>query len=1200
MLCKLQASSALGMAILLSACGGGGGDSTSENGDAAPKTEQINSNSKILKNATQHSESELKVAAKNLVELGYSGESQAALLDASIVKQASSTILNREYGLIFLDDQIDNFIAIENVDGKLFTCGESGFVDISSTVDGQSLGTVSLDFNDCITQDYKTSLSGMLAVSFNDKNEKTYYFDNLDIEGLKVTGYTQVHYSEFDERGFERTEESRLLYSYDNGRKIKVSQTDSMRTPDYYEEINVNVDGTVWLGESGKVSVSSQGLKARRGINFFEGSMSFNADSEVQLLFSDKFFTYKKDIERDGSFDVGTHLSKVSGFQFVLTQPMELYPLDSLTQPPAFTGMPSLLSYNVSTANTIVVESSEFSDPDTPAENVQLSYRWYINNELVEGEITNTLPAYTAAYGDEVKVQAVIFDGTSSITSEWAYIFLNDTKPVIKTDNLPAQVFSGDELQFGVSLFDLDTNDSERIRMESGPDGATISSDGVISWTAPSDFLFPTQAFEFTFKSVNDDHEEYVLKVEVSDSKAEPIARSGEYSPFKEDSIVIDDFDGDGLNEFLTTDNGSGLSLYYFESGQYKQKWMYPYQLPSNGLIQQVHYLDIDNDLKKEIVIVTSKNILTLEDLTSKPKVVFEASQNILRAAFADTNNDGTLEVAVLHYDWEDYKPKLSAFSWNDFSNPLIAEIDVTGTTQLVYSNVDNDQSPELILNSGLVIDTSTWAIQWNYNGRFSVDRMIIEDFNQDGVNEIVGRDNFSNFSSYSAVTNTLISLSSTQSLSPCDLETSYSTIGVSELLVMNCSHDGVKAFKLEGGTLSQVWQLPTSSSYDVSSLTIGDFDNDSNLELLWGTSHSYSLRGFASADISGNSVTLKHTSIVKPSTAFRTVGWANITPVKEKALFLVGKYGNSDVRDKFTTVSSEGKVNFSSGTSYTNYSLLNTVHTDFDSDGYSEIVIPKFNYGVSKIELIQLDGELVKNSPDIAGDNGDIIVKASDFNQDGKKEVVLAHGTAMTIYDVTNDRTIASYQHSQSGEQIREFEVYDAISGSIIVSHGHKLSLLKVTGSSMIKKSTYNLSNFGCRNILVFNHDSDSSKEIACFSDQTTGKGNQLVVFEVEGNTLIFKEQYSLKFHTKGIAVNLSKADEQGFLLTTEEDMNVSPRGTDRYHVRKTDNKGNTIWKSPPLIGEPSSHGIKIRTHPEKGLQALVSTDQAMYQINP
>ncbi|KJY75702.1 hypothetical protein TW74_17140 [Vibrio nigripulchritudo] len=1205
MLRQLKASSVLGIAILLTACGGGGsgsndsGSSTSEQ----KKTEEISQASKTLTNATQHTPEELKKAAYSLVEHGYAGKSNVAQLNETVVGQASVASLLPEYRHIFSDDQIRNFLSLKDVAGKSFTCGVSGFVDVHSKWNEQGIRVMSLDFNNCVTSSlHWMKVSGVLALSSESYKQKSYYFDELDIDGVKVTGYTQIHSSEFDSGGHEDAIKSHLLYSYKDGRNIKVELEESSIAPNRDTQATFGVRGTVWLSESGKVKISSQGLKSSYN-GFYVGSLSFKADTEIQLSFSDKFFTYKKDSDGDGSFELGTHLSKVSGFQFALMQPVDLYPLDLLTQPPAFTGMPSLLSYNVSTANAIVVESSEFSDLDTPAENLQLSYRWYINDELVEGEITNTLPAYTAAYGDEVKVQSVIFDGTSSITSEWAYVFLNDTKPVIKTDNLPAKVFSGDELQFGVSLFDLDTNGSERVRMESGPDGATISSDGVVSWTVPSDsdFLFPVQVFEFTFKSVSDQLSEYVFELKVNSSKAAaPIARSGEYSPYKDNSIVIDDFDGDGLNEFLTTDNGRGLYLYSYDNGQYNQKWMYPYQLPNNAWIEQVHYIDIDNDLKKEIVIVTSKNILTLEELSSKPKIVYETPQKILRAAFSDTDDDGVMEVAIIHYAWEENWSKLSAFSWNDFSNPIIAEIDVAGTTQLVYSNVDNDQSPELILNSGLVIDTSTWAIQWNYNGRFSADRMIIEDFNQDGVNEIVGRDNFSNFSIYSAVTNTLISLSSTQSLSPCDLETSYSTIGVSELLVMNCSYDGVKAFKLEGGTLSQVWHLPTSSPYDASSLTIGDFDNDSNLELLWGTNHSYSLRGFASADISGNSATLKHTSIVKPSTAFRSVGWANITPVKEEALFLVGKYDNSDVRDKFTTVSSEGKVNFSSGTSYTSYSLLNTVHTDFDSDGYSEIVLPKFNYAVSQIELIQLDGELVNNSPDVARDNGDIIVKASDFNQDGKKEVVLAHGTAMTIYDVTNDRTIASYQHSQSGEQIREFEVYDAISGSIIVSHGHKLSLLKVTGSSMIKKSTYNLSDFGCRNILVFNHDSDSSKEIACFSDQTTGKGNQLLVFEIEVNHLTLKESYSLNFETSGVAVISSQPNEQGFIVSTKEYTHFVSSASHLYYLRKLNHKGDSIWRSSPLIGEPSSHGIKLRNHPEKGLQALVSTEQAMYQINP
>ncbi|MBD1557252.1 VCBS repeat-containing protein [Vibrio sp. S9_S30] len=1198
MLGKLKASSALGMAILLSACGGG--DSSS---DTAP----VNINSNILKNATQYSESELKEAALRLVEQGYSGESQVASLDPSIVRQASNFALDLDFLFIFGDEQIDNFIAIENTFGKSFECGESGFVDINSTLDEQGLGTVSLDFNNCVTLERKTSLSGVLAVSFNDKGERTYYVDNLNVKGRKVTGYVRTHYSTFNESGFELYKETHLLYNINSsGRSIKVSLTTFLHDPDDYgyEDLSAEVNGTVWLGEFGKVDVSSRGLQGSYYPNFHEGSLSFKANDGVKLTFSNDYFTYQEDIDRDGSFDVGTHLSKVSGFQFALTQPIELYPLDLLTLPPAFTDIyasaPTQLSYDLSTATPIVVDSPEFSDPDTPQDELQLSYRWYINGEVVEGETTNVLPAYTAAYGDDVQVQAVVFDGTSSITSNWAYIVLNDTQPVITTDNLPTDVFTGDELQFGVSLFDLDTNGFESVRMESAPDGATISSDGVISWTAPSgsDFLFPVQTFEFTFKSNHDETSEYVLGVEVNSSKAEPLVRSGEYSPSKDDSIIIDDFDGDGLNEFLTTDNESGLSLYSFENGQYKQKWMYPYQLPSNGSIQQVHYLDIDNDLKKEIVIVTSKNILTLEDLSSKPQVVFDAAQYILGAAFADTDNDGVLEVAILHRELFGYDSKLSVYGWNDFSFPVVNEFDVTGSSQLIYSNVDNDEALELVLDGGWVIDTATWDIQWNYQGQFSEGGVAVGDYNQDGVNEIVGRlyGNGNHYYMYSAITNTTTELSSTQYLPRCDLIKAQLTTGATNVLLMDCSYSGIKAFKVEDNTLNQLWSLSSSGNGAINSLTVGDMDNDTHIEMLWGNSGSYSRSGFVSADISANNATLKHTNIEESSSAFRAVGWAKVTPTKGDALYLVGRYNNTSVGNKFAMVGSEGGVKISSGTDYTSYPLFNTVSIDSNEDGYSEIVLPKIDYYNSQIELVELSNDSVTSSHELLVDNDSKIVKSADFNQDGKQDIVLSSGSQITMHDVVNNASIATYQFSPDYTQVIDFEMYDETAGLIVVSEGDNLSLLQVADNSVTVKSTYENSDFGCEKVLVFNHDSDSSKEVACFTEYS----NQLLVFEVAENSLALKASYDLNFETIGIAVNTSQLNEQGFIVTTRENTHFGSSSSYQLHVRGLDYKGDSLWKSPPLIGEPSQYGIKLRNHPEKGLQALVSTDQAMYQINP
>ncbi|CCN80546.1 putative Integrin alpha N-terminal domain protein [Vibrio nigripulchritudo SFn27] len=1199
MLRQLKASSVLGIAILLTACGGGGsgsndsGSSTSEQ----KKTEEISQASKTLKNATQHTPEELKKAAYSLVEHGYAGKSNVAQLNETVVRQASVAALSSEYSFIFRDDQIRDFLSLKDVAGKSFTCGVSGFVDIHSTLNEEGLGILSLDFKGCVTSHYKVTISGVLALSSESNNQKSYYFNELDINGVKVTGYTQSYYSEIGERGYEQTGESRLFYSYSDGKNTKLELTESQSSPDYYTETNVGVKGTVWLGESGKVNVSSQGLKARSYNDFYVGSLSFKADTEIQLSFSDEFFTYKKDLDGDGSFELGTHLSKLSGFQFVLMQPVDLYPFDLLTQPPAFTGTPTQSSYDLNTETPIVVESSEFSDPDTPAENLQLSYRWYINGEMVAGATTNTLPAYMAAYGDEVKVQAVVFDGTSSIVSEWGYISLNDTKPVIKTDNLPAQVFAGDELQFGASLFDVDTNGSESVRMESGPDGATISSDGVVSWTVPSDFLFPIQTFEFTFKSNNYDYQEYLLEVEVNGSVEEPIVRSGQYSSFKEDSIVIDDFDGDGLNEFLTTDNGSGLSLYHFENGKYKQKWMYPYQLPSNSSIQHVQYLDVDSDLKKEIIIVTSKSILVLEDLSSRPKVVFKAPQNILRAAFADTDADGELEVAILHYEWHSSNTKLSIYGWNDFSFPIVKEFDTSGSSQLNYANVDNDQALELVLDGGLAIDTSTWEVQWNYNGQFSQGGIVVEDFNQDGVNEIVGKSNDNQFYMYSAATNTLTELSSNQRLSWCNLIKTQLTLSTMNVLLMNCVSNEIKAFKIEGNVLTQLWELNTPIHNEINSLTVGDMDNDKDIEMLWGGSGNsgYLRSGFASADISEHNASLKHTNIEESTTVFRAVGWAKVTPVREEALFLVGSSANWDVKNKFATVDTGGDVTFSRATSYSGTPLRNTVSMDSNEDGYSEIFLAEGSNFTSYFELLELSDESVASSHELSVGDGST-VKSAELNRDGKNDIVFASGARITMYDVVNRVQIATYEFSADYTYIRDFEVYDETAGLIVVSEGIRLSLLQVVGSSVTVKSTYENSDFGCEKVLVFNHDSDSSKEVACFTEHS----NQLLVFEVAENSLALKASYDLNFETIGIAVNTSQLNEQGFIVTTREHTHFDSSSSYQFHVRGLDYKGDSLWKSPPLIGVPSQYGIKLRNHPEKGLQALVSTNQAMYQINP
>jgi hypothetical protein len=56
------------------------------------------------------------------------------------------------------------------------------------------------------------------------------------------------------------------------------------------------------------------------------------------------------------------------------------------------------------------VFAGDYTDRDNTTEELQLSYKWYINGNIVENQSSNTLPPYMAVFGDKVEVSMLVSD----------------------------------------------------------------------------------------------------------------------------------------------------------------------------------------------------------------------------------------------------------------------------------------------------------------------------------------------------------------------------------------------------------------------------------------------------------------------------------------------------------------------------------------------------------------------------------------------------------------------------------------------------------------------------------------------------------------------------------------------------------------------------------------------------------------------
>ncbi|TMP23834.1 hypothetical protein CWB99_22930, partial [Pseudoalteromonas rubra] len=301
----------------------------------------------------------------------------------------------------------------------------------------------------------------------------------------------------------------------------------------------------------------------------------------------------------------------------------------------------------------------------------------------------------------------------------------------------------GQTVSFTPVISDPDKpNDTLVTQLISAPDSATMNDEGVMTWTAPEDTLFSSQEYYFSFSTPGEDSEQGAIvteKVRVTTNKALPIARSGIEVPSGQRNIVIADFDGDNKNDILTTDNNWRIMLLEQQNEEAKQKWLYPYRLPTNGKVVQIAAANTDADSESEIIVITESGVSLINDLNSEAVSVFTSETKISAGTVQDIDGDGIAEIALLHGEgYYDDATSLSVFSLKD-TTKMLFETAVNDTKTVHFANLDDDNQLELILNSGLIYDTKDWQNQWAMGTTFYSGLMTTGDFNGDGSQELAG-----------------------------------------------------------------------------------------------------------------------------------------------------------------------------------------------------------------------------------------------------------------------------------------------------------------------------------------------------------------------------------------------------------------------------------------------------------------------------
>ncbi len=1180
---------------LLTACGGGGGGSSDNSPTPTPTPPSEPTSSQIIANASEYDSAKIQTASMSLIGERYTGKSTEVPLDPLNSQQIFNYLFN-DYRTEIPELELNGLPDIIGGSNSLTqNCYYGGSISYKGDLNSNSQGSVSLAFNNCQEFGWSPTLNGQAAIYIEQVSETasnmTLYFDNLnwqlDNNRFELTGYANF-VENSSGNNYTVSVDQHVLFIIDNQEQLLLESTVSTS----YEngKQSTSLDGDLYISDLGKVAFTLPDTHEFPPY-LFDSVVELVGDKKAEFTFSQQAILYAEDSNGDGAVDVGTYFSSIDELLYGNAVDKQLVALDALSFPPVVSS-PVRNSWNVDTTTTIEVSEGYITDTDTPIEALEVSYRWYINNEIVEGQTSNILPARIAVYGDEVTVTMIVSDGSNVVESLPTYFSLADSPVTVELINVPDSIEPNQQVKFQALVVDPDIGTIDQsTALISGPAGSSIDEDGNVSWNAPDAFLFSEQSYEFKFGLAGGETEHTVIvPIKVKSDKALPLARSGMEVPKLNNSMTVGDFDGDNLNEVLSTDSAHSIYLLAYQNGQYKQKWVYPYVLEGMGTIKQVIGVNLDNDSELEIFVVSEFGISVIDDLSSSARTLLSADY-ISFATLADIEGDGTLELAYLYKDSEySNDTTVNVVSLNDVQTSLFST-SLDDAVQVEFANVDEDDSLEMISNNGLVYDTETWLNEWFSSQYFGDMGITAADFNDDGVDEIAGFDRWGNVSVYSAVDKA--QLFSFDNFNTCTINhADVDGDDIHELLVGDCQWGNISSYDFINNELVVQSQVNMQGHGSVS-LISGDADNDGEIELLWGTGISSSGGdGFIVADISDGTLSVDEEAIDFQLDQFSSAGWSQISQGEERAVFFVPKSSSGYDGSHIALFDADGDVEISEeiSSNWDNSSIA--VTTDFNNDGLGDIFLPNSHLYDGSFAAMQLLDNSIHWQ--IEGDyDSDIgVIRAKDMNADGFDDAVYVDGLSVKAIDIENQLLIATTTLDRYVVDLVPVTLGEK--EALLVSSGDKLIMLTVNGSLFSEQSFVEQN---CNRLELINFDDDADSELLCIVSNNTN--SQLYIYEIDDLSITEKARHEVDYRIMDVIADPSKTEQQDVFLVVEgEEANGSWSYYSHYNVKKASREGDIIWSSPALIGTPTSHGLKARKSANGGVELLISTSSMMYWI--
>jgi hypothetical protein len=408
--------------------------------------------------------------------------------------------------------------------------------------------------------------------------------------------------------------------------------------------------------------------------------------------------------------------------------------------------------------------------------------------------------------------------------------------------------------------------------------------------------------------------------------------------------------------------------------------------------------------------------------------------------------------------------------------------------------------------------------------------------------------------------------------------------------VVGECQSGQLHAYNLNINTLSELWSVYIPYT-GVSSLTVGDSDNDGEDELHWGSgTMSTGADSFHVADLGINTINIKPSTPTIQLDTFSSAGWSTITDNDEKAVFFVPQTASGYEGSRILTMAADGSYQLSEQISSNWDNSFHAVTTDYNHDGFGDLLLPTTEYYDGRMSVMQLFDYSFHWQSTISSQSDIGVIKAFDINQDGFEDAIYADGKVLKIVNIEDQSLIAQYSFESN---ITDFVIYE---NTVIVARKDTVSVLTLNTYSLSEQSFINQR---CQYLTLLNKDTDLQQELICIEGDHYENISNIYTYEIDNLVLVEKSKKAFDRSIYGIAIDESTRNNQGYFVTVQKGQGYAGESDVSYHIEKHDANSNVVWRSPGLIGKPSEQGLKARYSSSNGTQLMLSTQKAMYMIN-